>query len=128
MERVWVVGMGAITLGLLVLSSYSGVMIDIAQKRFKEYWSVAGYSFGKWIALPEISNVKVFSTTYLSSNIANGISPTLSGKVTDFKTLLYSKSSNPVLSFEYTHMDKAVKDAKRLSTALDAELTISQLD
>lgn len=124
MERVLAVGIGAIILGLLVVSSYGGTLIDTAQKRFKEYSSIGGYKFGEWTALPDISKIKVISTSYVSTNEPNGVSPTLSGRVTDFKTLLYSDSSKPVLSFEYSSMDKAVKHASRLAADLNADLVL----
>ncbi|MEO9482045.1 MAG: hypothetical protein ABJG47_01280 [Ekhidna sp.] len=124
MERVLVVGTGAIIAGLLILSSYGGTLIDFTQKKFKEYSSIGGYKFGEWMALPDILKIRVISTSYISSNTPNGISPTLSGKVTDFKTLIYSNSSKPVFSFEYSNMDKAVKHAKRLAANLNADLIL----
>ena len=124
MERVLVVGIGAIILGLIIISTYGGTLIDITQKRYKDYLSIGGYKFGEWTALPDILKVKVISTSYISTNTPNGISPTLSGKVTDFKTLIYSNASKPVLSFEYSNMDRAVKTAKRLAVDLNADLVL----
>ena len=124
LERIIVVGAGAITLGLLIVSSFSGTLIDFSQNRFKEYLSVCGYKFGNWTALPEIVKIRVISTSYISKNAPNGISPTFSGKVTDYKTLVYSITSNPVLSFDYSNMNKAVKHAKDLATNLNADLVL----
>lgn len=125
MERVLAVGIGAILIGLLIVSSYGGTMIDFTQKRYKEYQSIGGYKFGEWKALPDILEVKVISTSYIASNTPNGISPTLSGKVTDFKTLLYSDSSKPVFLFAYSNRDKAVTHAKRLAADLNANLVLN---
>ncbi|GGF26781.1 hypothetical protein GCM10011339_13630 [Echinicola rosea] len=124
MERVFAVGTGAIIVGLLIITSFSGTLIDFTQNRFKEYQSVVGYKFGEWTTLPEIIKVKVISNSYISSNTPNGISPTLSGKVTKFKTLVYSNSSKPILSFEYSTMNKAVKHAKRLAAKFNADLDL----
>lgn len=124
LERIIAVGIGAIAIGLLIISSYSGTLIDFTQKRLKEYLSIGGYKFGKWMTLPDILKIKVISTSYISSNTPNGISPTLSGKVTDFKTLIYSNSSKALLSFEYSNKDKAVKHAKRLAADLNADLVL----
>ncbi|MGB3180755.1 MAG: hypothetical protein WBB45_05160 [Cyclobacteriaceae bacterium] len=123
-ERVLAVGAGAIIIGLLIVSFYSGTLIDISQRRYKEYVSIGEYKFGEWMALPEISKIRVISKSYVSGNTPNGISPTLSGKVTDFKTLIYSNSPEPLLSFEYSNKDKAVKQAKRLATDLHADLVL----
>lgn len=124
-ERVLAVGMGAILLGLVIVSSYGGTLIDFTEKRFKEYFSIGGYKFGEWTALPLIRTVKVISTSYTSTNKPNGISPTFSGKVTDFKTLICSNASKPVLSFMYSNKDKAVKHAKRLASNLNADLVLN---
>ena len=125
MERVLGVGVGALILGLVIVSSYGGTLIDFTQQRVKEYFSVGGYKFGEWTALPAILTVKVISTSYISTNTPNGISPTLSGRVTDFKTLIYSNASEPVLSFVYSNRDKAVKHAKRLASNLNADLVLN---
>ena len=125
MEKVLAVGIGAIITGLLIISSYGGTLIDFTQKKLKEYLSIGGYKFGKWTALPDILKIKVILTSYISSNIPNGISPTFSGEVTDFKTLIYSNSSELVLSFKYSNKDKAVKQANRLAANLNADLVLN---
>ena len=124
MDRILAVGIGAIVVGLLVVSSYSGTLIDFDQNRFKEYVSVIGYKFGEWSALPDIAKVKVISTTYLSTNTPNGVSPTLSGKVTDYKTLVYTDSPKPFLSFVYSKRDKAINQARDLAHSLKVDLIL----
>ena len=125
MERIWAVGIGAIIVGLIIITSYNGTLIDFTQNRFKEYQSVVGYKFGEWTILPEIAKVKVISNSYVSSNTPNGISPTLSGKAIEFKILIYSKLSIPVLSFLSSNEDKAVKYARDLASNLNAELVLN---
>ena len=124
-ESAWNVGMGALILGLLIVSSYGGTLIDFTQKRPKEYYSIGGFKFGEWTPLPSISTVKVISTSYMSRNTPNGISPTLSRKVTDFKTLIYAQASKPLLSFEYSNSSEAMKQAKRLASDLNADLVVN---
>lgn len=123
-ERVLTVGIGAVVAGLIIISSYKGTLIDFTRKRYKEYLSIGGYKLGEWVALPDILKIKVISTTYVSSNTPNGISPTISGKVTDFKTIIYSTSAKCVFSFTYSNMDKAVKHARRLAADLNADLVL----
>ncbi len=117
--------MGAIILGLVIESTYGGTLIDFSENRFKDYLSIGGYKFGEWTTLPVILTVKVISSSYISTNIPNGISPTLSRKVTDFKTLIYSDTSKPVLSFVYLNRDKAIKHAKCLASNLDTDLVLN---
>lgn len=118
------VGVGAIVIGIGIVSSYSGTLIDFSEKRFKEYFSIVGFKFGEWTTLSEISTVKVISNSYVITNIPNGISPTFSGKVTDFRIFLYSDASKPVFSFVYSKKNKAVKQAKKLAFNLNAELVL----
>lgn len=125
LERILIVGIGAIIIGLVIVFSYNGTSIDFNGNRFKEYTSFAGYKFGEWRPLPEISKVKVISKSYLATNSPNGISPTLSGRVTDFKTFLYSDSSSPLLSFEYSNKNKAIKQATQLATSLNVDLVLN---
>jgi hypothetical protein len=125
MEKVLAVGIVTLIIGFLIVSSYSGTLIDFTQKRFKEYLSIGGYQFGEWMVLPEIMKIKVTSTSYLSSNTPNGISPTISGKVIDFTLRLYSNAQKPVFMFKYSNGDKAIKQARRLAKDLDADLVLN---
>lgn len=123
-ERVFAVGIGALLLGLVITFTYGGTHIDFKQKRFIEYLSIGGYSMGKWMPLPDLIKIKVISKSQLVTKKPNGISPTLSGKVTKSKILLYQNSSKPLFSFEYSNLDSAVKNAKRLAAELNAELVV----
>ena len=125
MERALGVALAAIILGLVIVSSYDGTLINYTEKKFKEYSSVCGYKFGSWTSLPVIRTVKVVSSSYMSTNMPNGISPSFSGKVTDFKTLVYSDAAKPVLSLVYSNREKAVKQARSLASNLNADLVLS---
>lgn len=124
MERTLVVGIGAIILGLIIVTSYGGTIIDFEGNRFKEYSSICGYKVGKWTRFPKISSIKVKSFTFASTNIPNGISPTLSRKITIFKIQMYSNAPKPVFSFVYSNRDRAVKQAKTLANNLNADLVL----
>jgi len=121
-QRVIIVGVTAILIGYVALFSYSGTKIDFGRNRFREYQSIAGIVSGEWQDMPTIMKVKVVSRTYLQSNPANGISPTLSGKVTDFYILLLDSDSTPSFSFTYPGRDKAIEQAKFLASCLNAEI------
>lgn len=125
LERVFSVGMGAILLGLVIIFSYEGTLIDYTDNRIKNYFSFIGYKMGKWSPLPNISTIKVISIKYISKNTPNGISPTFSGKVTDFRILLYSDASEPTFSFVYTNSNEAIKTAELLASNLNANLVLS---
>lgn len=124
LERVLAVGVGAVLLGLAVVSSYGGILIDFTGKRYKDYLSIAGFGFGNWAPLPDILTVELISTKKRSTNTPNGISPTLSGNVIEFKTLLYSTAALPLLSFVCFNRDKAITQAQCLASGLKADLVI----
>jgi len=121
-ERAYLVGAGALIIGLVIISSYGGTIIDFSNKKFKDYFSICGFKYGEWTSLPVIKHVTVVSISYISKNTPNGISPTLSGKVTDFRTLLYSDKGDPAFSFIYSDRERAVKQAKYLACSLDVNL------
>ncbi|WKK75256.2 hypothetical protein QYS49_27410 [Marivirga salinae] len=123
-EKSLALGIGVLIVGFVIVSSYSGTLIDFSGKRVKEYTSISGYVFGKWTAFPNISVVRVISSTSTSTNIPNGISPTLSRKVTIFKVLMYSNAPKPVLSFVYSKKVKAVEQAKTLANNLNSDLVL----
>lgn len=124
MERALGVGTGALAFGFIIVTSYGGILIDFSGNRFKEYVSIGGYKTGEWTTLPVIVTVKVISTSYKSTNTPNGISKSLSGKVTDFTTLIYANTSSPVLSFVCSDRNKAVRQAKYLAANLNADLIL----
>jgi len=121
--KVYVVGAGALILGLVIISSYDGTLIDFTNKRSKDYFSICGFKYGEWTSLPDIQNVTVVSMSYMRKNTPNGISPTISAKVTDYRTLLYSKEADPAFSFVYSDREKAVRHAKGLASSLNAKFT-----
>ena len=124
-EKIAAVGIGAVILGLIIVTSYRGTIIDFAKHRFKDYQTIGGYKFGHWTPMPEILQVKVVSHSYISHDTPNGVSPTLSGKVTDLKTFVYTGDATPFLSFDHTSRDKAVKYATQLANNLHVELIVN---
>jgi hypothetical protein len=120
LARAFYIGAAAIILGTIIVSSYGGTVIDFNKKRARDYFSVLGYQFGEWTALPNIERIVVISVNYKASNTPNGISPTWSGTVTDYKVFLYSENSKPVLSFVFSDEEHAVNAANLLSANLNA--------
>ena len=127
LNRSFYVGATAIILGSMIVLTYSGTVIDFNKKRVKEYLSVFGYQFGEWTNLPNIIKIAVITVNYKATNTPNGISPTWSGNVTDYKVFLYSKKSTPILSFIFSNKERAVKAAKLLSANLDTVYELKEL-
>ena len=125
LEQSLFVGIGALVLGLIILSTYGGVMVSFKDRKIKKYYSLCGYKTGEWLPLSEQVSIELRSFSYKYTNTPNGISPTLSGKVTEYRTRLYSGDSDePMVYLRYTNKAQAVKEAKLLSSHLEADLTI----
>ncbi|TRX60587.1 hypothetical protein FNH22_05925 [Fulvivirga sp. M361] len=118
-EKILLVGTGAIAIGLVIVSSYHGILIDFAGNRSKEYFSLCGYKFGEWVELPKIIKVKLKSVQYKATNTPNGISPTLSGNITDHRVLLYADKPTPVHSFIYAKEERAFQEANYLASGFN---------
>lgn len=120
-DRSLYIGIGGISFGLMVVSAYSGVIIEFKEKRVKRYNAFLGYKFGQWAELPEITSVQLVTDRYEATNMANGISPTLSAEVTDYVAFLCNAAGEPALSMVYTKEEKAIRDvtaiAKQFNTA-----------
>ncbi|MEL7146845.1 MAG: hypothetical protein AAFO69_10785 [Bacteroidota bacterium] len=116
------VGIAAIAIGLLIMFTYSGTLIDFTNGRVKEYQSIAGLKIGQWSNLPAVHTVRVVSVNSHHSNVSNGVSPTFSGTVTEFKVVLYQDSHLPSYTFTYAKEEIALKDAKVLASMLSATL------
>jgi len=123
-EVVLSIGTGAVVLGIVIMYSYSGTLIDFANNSFKEYFAVGGIKTGEWAPLPERLTIKVIEHVYTGTNTPNGISPTLSSTITDYRTLIYADTATPKFAFIYKKKELAVKEAKVLSSNLGAEMTI----
>ena len=121
MIRTYSIGSGAMLVGLIIVFTYGGTLIDFTEKRYKEYLSIVGYRFGEWVTLPHVVMVKVVSSSYTSTNTPNGISPTFSGKETNFKIMIYNDGPKPIFSFVYTKKAKAVINAKSLANNLNVD-------
>lgn len=126
LEKAYGVGVGALLLGLIIVTTYKGTLIDFTKKKWKSYVAICGVKFGEWAILPAIWSVKVSPSSYRQTNTPNGISPTLTGSVTEFVLALWGKEATPLFSFVYTNRNRAVKQAKRLAFNLGAELEIPE--
>ncbi|TFV94196.1 hypothetical protein E4S40_09150 [Algoriphagus kandeliae] len=127
LEKVITVGVATLIIGLIILSSYRGTLLDFSKNRYKNYFSILGFRFGEWNLLPQISKIEVLPYSYKSQNVPNGISPTLSGKVNSFKVILHSNSYQRIFSFDYSNLNKAVKKANQIASDSNSDLIIPSI-
>ena len=123
--KVIIVSAGAVVIGLVIISTYEGTQIDFSNSQVREYTSFCGYKVGSWEKMPTISKVKVVINNFKSSNTPNGISPTFSGEVIEFKTILFSENPRPEFMFKYAKKEQAVNAAKILASQFNAQLESS---
>lgn len=90
LNKVLLVGGGAVVIGCLMISISEGTLIDFEANKFKEYQSFLWIKFGEWQNLPKIENAELIHYTYTESNFPNGISPTISCNTTVYKCVLVS--------------------------------------
>jgi hypothetical protein len=116
-QKIGLVGGGAFLIGMLLISIYSGTLIDFQKHRFREYQSILWFKFGKWEALPRIEHVELIHHSFRSTNTPNGISPTLSQQVTIYKCVLLSNSTK-FLALDYTKEKDAIADLEEIREGL----------
>ncbi len=123
--KVFGVGMGAITAGLVIIFTFEGAIINWEEKKFKEYTSISGILVGDWEELPAITSVKLFSNSYVRTHLPNGISPTFSSSITDYLLLVYADSTQPLIKMIYSKKNIALQDAKKLAEGLGVPLMLN---
>jgi len=112
------IGLCFAVFGLIITTTHKGTRVDTDNKRIQAYQAILGYKTGEWNAIPNLEGIYVTNTTDEHSNLPNGISPTLSGKVTDYHVMAISEDMQPVFALNFSDIDKAKKVAKQLGEAL----------
>lgn len=115
--KIWLVGGITVILGLLILSTFSGVEIDFDKKRFKKFDQIAGWKFGQWEDLSGVNRLDVIQHEYRSSNIPNGVSPTLSGIVLVHK-LVFLSPDHVILELDHSSSQKAAESLEKIKKGL----------
>ncbi|MBN3581595.1 hypothetical protein JYB64_04300 [Algoriphagus aestuarii] len=116
-QKIGMVGGGAFLIGLLMISIYSGTLIDFAENRFKEYQSFLWIKIGDWQELPKIEQAELIVHTFESRNTPNGISPTLSQVVTIYKCVLLANGTK-FLALDFTKEKNAVAALEKIKKGL----------
>lgn len=122
--KVLMVGGSNVVFGLLVVFSYGGTQIDFTTQKYVDYYSLAGFQFGKAKNLPAIRLVKAMTIKKHVTMVSNGVNPSLSGNVYVHVLFLYAASTTPFFVFEYPNKNKCLEDAKYLSEHLKAKLEV----
>lgn len=113
-----------LVIGLILIFTFSGLEIDFTRNVLREYFSFCGIKLGKWTPVPPIRKIKLKSSSQKKVNVKNGISPTMSGTVRDYKVVIYANQHTPFLSFSYNKKEEGLKNAELLGMSLKASVEV----
>jgi hypothetical protein len=124
LTKVMLVGSANVLFGLIVVFSYSGVLINFDNKQYQEYYNLCGYKFGELKTLPAILLVKSMAKQHVVTSLSNGVNPTMRGLATAYYVFLYTNRTKPYLVFEYNKKEESERAARELSGACQASLEL----
>lgn len=116
-KTLWV-GLSAFAAGLIIINTYEGTLIDLDNKRIKEYFSFCGFKTGKWQKLPSLKTIKLVPIEEKTSNTSNGISPTISTIKFSYQIILFFFPKNLIYTYSYSRKKEAQKKYKLLKENL----------
>ncbi|MDX5443491.1 MAG: hypothetical protein LPJ89_06860 [Hymenobacteraceae bacterium] len=114
-------GLLLMLLSVLVLFTYCGVVLDVQNDRYKEFWGLFGFQFGKWLNLPPLQRITITTDTkmYRNQSYNTGLST-------------YSQSSKTALHLRINDFERVtiakggyediLKDALFLSEQFNLEI------
>jgi hypothetical protein len=106
-EKTIAVGLTSCLIGMILISLSSGILLDFAGNRIKHFQNVGWMKFGNWEQIPKVQEIELIHHSYQSKNIPNGITPTMSGKMTIYKCVLKSKDE-VILSLDFSKEKAAI--------------------
>ena len=115
--KILLVGGIPLLLGLGLISTFSGTLIDFEKKKIRRYQSILWIKTGKWEPLPRVNHTELIHHTYQHSNIPNGISPTISYEITTYKCVL-KLEGNELLVFDYAREKDAIRALAQIQKGL----------
>ena len=109
-------------IGFFMAGASNGNEVDLTQKKHRHYKYFWGYKWGEWSDIPELDGIYYLKHSYEEDRTPNGISPTVSGRVTDHHVLGLIDEDTLVFSLKYYRAEKAQQAADQLSKALNVPL------
>ena len=116
------IGIVFILFGLPISTSFGGTEVNTSTRQFRSYRALLGIRWGNWQPLPAMDGLYTISLTGEIDYLPNGITPTLSGKVTDYYVMAVSADLKPLFYLSYPTEAQARKVAQELATGLGVPL------
>lgn len=104
-------------IGVILVSTYTGTLLDFENRKYKEYQTLLFFKLGEWKKLPKIEHAEMILHSFRSRNLPNGMSPTLSGEVTIYKCVLISNGTK-FLALDFEKEKAAVAALKKVKEGL----------
>lgn len=117
-QKIGLVGGGALIIGLIMVSIYSGTLLDFDKRRYKEYQCIFWIKLGTWQELPTIERAELLLHSYRNKNTPNGITPTLVQDVTIYKCVLLANGTK-FIALDFAKEKDAVAALERIKRGLD---------
>lgn len=117
LSKILWVGGTPLLLGVGLVSTYSGSLIDFEKKKIKRYQSIFWVKTGKWEPLPRVKNAELIHYTYQHRNLPNGISPTFSSEISTYKCVL-TLEGREFIVFDYQKEQDAIAALDRIRNGL----------
>jgi hypothetical protein len=114
---LWVGGI-PLFLGLGLVSTFSGTVIDFEKKRIKKYQSIFWIKTGQWKPMPKVEHAELIHYTDLHRNLPNGISHTVATEITTYKCVLKMEGEK-LLVFDFAKESEAIAGLEIILKALD---------
>ena len=97
-----------------------GSEINLATKKYREFYSIFGIDFGKWKDLPTIEYVSVFKTKENKRLQSMGASANFSTPI--IKINLFYNRNKKIEAYKTEHPEDAFEVAKHISEALNVKI------
>ena len=115
-------GIAFTAIGLITSSLFKGYLFDLKGRRLKAYQSILGFKFGSWQKLDQLASIRQLVLTEESTNLPNGITPTLSGTTVEHLVILLNAKEEPLAVICKKSEEQARTIAKSLSDGLNIRL------
>lgn len=106
-------------IGVFLMLS-EGSEFNLESKKYREFYSLFGFDFGKWKDLPEIEYVSVFNTFENSRVQGMGASANFKNKI--IKLNLFYDRNKKIEVYKTEDIDDAFEMAKQISQILNIEI------
>lgn len=133
-QSIWIGGLLIIISSILVLLVSEGIIIDFQNKKYKSYFRVLGFRFGKWRYFYSDFYIITYQCEYnysysYAGNITGQLTSGATGRylVRDsyFEAYIYDKDGENRILISKGSKNKVIKQANEVSNRFNCELIVN---